>query len=615
MSRGTTRRIAFGRRTRTLPKSSRSVTKTRPSGPPAKPPFRLRSTTATAPGGGASGAWTTATGWPASSRSSARRGAWSLARTILPPSACQRSTASAIPAARVTGRLRLAPAEQVAGAQPAGGEGGALGDLGLPGQLEGPARDEAGLPVARPEVGRRPVLGEIAARDELGPPLVGLAPQEVGRLRDLAGLVEDEEGRRIEVVERGRRSELGGPDLGGVADGEGPGRDGGPAGRGRVAGRGGRVRRRRSLEPGEVSRQPLRQLRRRPAEALPERGDALVRGEELRRGQEDRLLERSDRPLVGRVEGPQRVDLVAEELDPDRQRGGRREDVDDPAPPGELAAAGDLGGRRVAEAEQFAEERLRPEPGADGKPARLGRQVVRGDRVLEERLDARHEDPGVAAAPGGQGGDAGGRLVGDELAPLIGEGRPGLQHDDGARVAEPGRQLLGDAVADLGVAGDPGQPLAARTARQGRREERLRPVRHRPEADVAPRAPGGGGGRAAPEPFDPPTAAAGTAAASRPRRSAKVPVAARSGGSADRSGWRRPAPLPLPDEALLAAASRRSRPRLPRIVGPAVTRPPRGGGPSASRSSSAARRRRRAGRRPRRARRAGSRRPAAARTC
>ena len=43
-----------GRRTRTVPNSSRSVTKASPSGPPAKPPLRLRSTSAIAPGGGAS---------------------------------------------------------------------------------------------------------------------------------------------------------------------------------------------------------------------------------------------------------------------------------------------------------------------------------------------------------------------------------------------------------------------------------------------------------------------------------------------------------------------------------------------------------------------------------
>ena len=43
MSRGTTRRSALGRRTRTVPNSSRSVTNARPSGPPTKPPLRLRS--------------------------------------------------------------------------------------------------------------------------------------------------------------------------------------------------------------------------------------------------------------------------------------------------------------------------------------------------------------------------------------------------------------------------------------------------------------------------------------------------------------------------------------------------------------------------------------------
>ena len=50
-SRGTTRRRARGRRTRTEPNSSRSVTRMTPSGPPAKPPLRLRSTSARPPGG------------------------------------------------------------------------------------------------------------------------------------------------------------------------------------------------------------------------------------------------------------------------------------------------------------------------------------------------------------------------------------------------------------------------------------------------------------------------------------------------------------------------------------------------------------------------------------
>ena len=53
-SLGTTRRSTRGRRTRTVPKSSRSVTTTRPSGPPAKPELRLRSISARPPAAGAS---------------------------------------------------------------------------------------------------------------------------------------------------------------------------------------------------------------------------------------------------------------------------------------------------------------------------------------------------------------------------------------------------------------------------------------------------------------------------------------------------------------------------------------------------------------------------------
>ena len=97
MSRGTTRRSAFGRRTRTLPNSSRSVTTTRPSGPPAKPALRLRPTRATAPGGGAPGRIVTPTGIPASPRSSARRGAWSDASTIRGAGAASRRLPRAPP--------------------------------------------------------------------------------------------------------------------------------------------------------------------------------------------------------------------------------------------------------------------------------------------------------------------------------------------------------------------------------------------------------------------------------------------------------------------------------------------------------------------------------------
>ncbi len=88
-----------------MPNSSRSVTRARPSGPPSKPPLRLRSIRAMAPGGGASVTrWTMPTAWPASPSSSASRGAWSLARTTLACSPTQCSTPSTRRSVRPGGR-------------------------------------------------------------------------------------------------------------------------------------------------------------------------------------------------------------------------------------------------------------------------------------------------------------------------------------------------------------------------------------------------------------------------------------------------------------------------------------------------------------------------------
>ena len=123
-------------------------------------------------------------------------------------------------------------------------------------------------------------------------------------------------------------------------------------------------------------------------------------------------LDGADRPLVGRVEGAQRLDLVAEALDPDRQRLRRREDVDDAAAARELAAAGDLGHRLVAEVEQVAQQRVLVEPRARvaGRRGSAGRSsgasvCWNSAWTLATRTRAR---PGP---PRGEGGDPGGRLV------------------------------------------------------------------------------------------------------------------------------------------------------------------------------------------------------------
>ena len=192
---------------------------------------------------------------------------------------------------------RLAPAERVTRRQPAAGHRDVFGWDRFPGQLKGPGRDQAALPVARGQIGRRPVLGQVVGFDQLGPPLVGLSPQEPGRLGDVARLVQHEECPGFDVVQTRRRGEVGGPHLGRIADGHRP------AGSVRVR-RAGRVEGRR-IEPLEVRRQPLREPGGGATQALPDGRGAPGREQELGRGQEDGRLERADRALVGRVERPE----------------------------------------------------------------------------------------------------------------------------------------------------------------------------------------------------------------------------------------------------------------------------------------------------------------------
>ena len=325
---------------------------------------------------------------PPSPRSSARRGAWSEASTIRASSARQAGDRVQQASGTAGRQHRLPPAERVAGRQGAAGHRGVLGRLGFPGQLEGPRADEPALPVARRQVRGRPLLRQLAGLDELGAALVGLAPQERRGLGDVAGLVEDQERARADVVEAGRRGEVRGPDLGRIADDHRPAARRPSRGRAQSVSASASVSNRarsaasRSGEPGRRATEPVADRRR-----------ATGRQQELGGGQQQRTLDRADRALVGRVEGAQRIDLVAEELDPDRQRQRRREDVDDAAAPRQLAAAGDLGDRHVAEVEQLAQERVLVDPGAEPQLARGDRQVGRGDRVLEERLDAGAPSP------------------------------------------------------------------------------------------------------------------------------------------------------------------------------------------------------------------------------
>ena len=75
--------------------------------------------------------------------------------------------------------------------------------------------------------------------------------------------------------------------------------------------------------------------------------------------------------LVGRVEGAQRLDLVAEPLDAHRPGLAGREDVQDAAAAGELAATADLGHVLVAELDERARDAIHGQAGAAAQGQRL----------------------------------------------------------------------------------------------------------------------------------------------------------------------------------------------------------------------------------------------------
>ena len=275
------------------------------------------------------------------------------------------------------GQLRLAPAEQVAGAQAARGERRPVGRAPTPRSARASGRRRAGVFQSR---GPRYVDGQSFGRSPLSISSARRSSawrhRNVGGLGDLAGLVEDEEGRR----RRGGR-------------GRSTGRAGRPRPRRRR--RRSRARRRRRSASG-IARAPSPSNRARSAAsrsgsfaaARPRRSRSAATpscgARNSDAGRRIASLERSDRPLVGRVERPQRVDLVAEELDPDRQRRRRREHVDDPAAPGELAAAGDLGwrARSRGRAARGAARPGRSRPPTASRRGSAGRSSGR-DRVLE----------------------------------------------------------------------------------------------------------------------------------------------------------------------------------------------------------------------------------------
>ena len=286
---------------------------------------------AMAPGGGASVTrWTMPTACPASPSSSARRGAWSLARTTLAFSPTQCSTPSTRRSVRPGGStgsrqpnwsplVRLFDANAIPSAAPAS-------DCQVSSSVREPWRrlfqSRGGRYDDGQSFGRSPASTISACRSS------AWRHRKSDGVGEVAGLVQHEEGRRVEVVEAGVRGDEARPDLRGIA-----GRERAALARGDLVGTGRRI----AAEAREVLGEAVGEAVRHAAEAGPELVRAARREEELRRGQEHDLADGLDTALVGGIEGAHGVDLVAEQLDPDGQGRRRREDVDDAAATRELA--------------------------------------------------------------------------------------------------------------------------------------------------------------------------------------------------------------------------------------------------------------------------------------
>ena len=213
---------------------------------------------------------------------------------------------------------------------------------------------------------------------------------------------------------------------------------------------------------------------------------------------DDRALDLVQRALGERREGAHGLDLVAEELDSQRLAAGRREDVDQPAADGEVAALLDAVDPLVAGERQQLGERLEPGRLAGREPDRrrpgLGRRQRlrdRGRRGADEPARREHvERP---------------RALADEMRRRLEPGAPvhaaARQQRDALLAEEPARSL--GRVAGVGVLGQQHDERAARAARAAPPAAAAAPARRRGQAPAArPRTRPGARRRAAPRRAD-----------------------------------------------------------------------------------------------------------------
>ena len=130
----------------------------------------------------------------------------------------------------------------------------------------------------------------------------------------------------------------------------------------------------------------------------------------FRRGHQGEGLGLVGRALVGRVEAADRVDLVAEEVEPQRQLLARGEDVDQRAAYRIFAMLGDSVGALVAERGHLPDQRLALDPLAGGDAAGQLADAERGQQALGRGIGGRDQQLRlVALAPAARSASPGAR--------------------------------------------------------------------------------------------------------------------------------------------------------------------------------------------------------------
>ena len=217
-------------------------------------------------------------------------------------------------------------------------------------------------------------------------------------------------------------------------------------------------------EPLHPVAEPVGQPRR---AALGDREEVVV-GQELA---DRRDLDRAEllrRQLRRRGELPEALDLVAPVLEPRRAPGDAREDVDDPAPDGELATVLHHVHARVAELRESFREGVGCELDAGRELHRPGRAEGRGDRLHRGQVGSHDDERSRRSAETPDRVGPPGCHLRRRIHPLVGQRIPRRQERHAVRTEV--RADLGGQVLCLARAGSDDHQRGVQRDRQRRQE-------------------------------------------------------------------------------------------------------------------------------------------------